>query len=120
MHFGDDLVHLSRGESPYRCRVNIPRRSQMQEQGRGRLVVRGFKNEHTVVISQRPVNVRDLDAHLLARRLQRRRAFRRFVNAFDALLSELDRSDECCHVVRPVCDGVPWGAVGCRGVPWEH
>ena len=74
----------------------------MQEQGRGRLVVRGFKDQHAVVIAQGPVDVRDLDAHLLGSRLQSRRPFGRFVNALDALLGELDGGDESCHIVTPV------------------
>jgi len=60
MRLGDDLVHLGGGEGSHGCRVNIPQRSQVQEQGRGRHVVSGYKDQHAVVVAQGPVDVRDL------------------------------------------------------------
>jgi len=66
MHLGNNLVHLCCGEGSNRGRVNIPCRSNVQEQSRSRLVVWGFKNQHAVVIAQSPVDVRDFDAQLLA------------------------------------------------------
>lgn len=57
MDLGDDRVHLGGGEGPAGCRVSIPRRSQMQEQGGGRLVVSGFKDQHAVVIAQGPISL---------------------------------------------------------------
>src|ERR1022692_1897706 len=98
MHLGQNLVHLGGGECPHRCRVDVAQRSQVQEQGGGRVVISGFKDQHAVVIAQGPVDVRDLDAHLLRSRLHSRRPLRGFVNGVDALLGEFDGGDESCHV----------------------
>ena len=86
----DNLVHFGGGERSACGRVDISRRSQMQQQRGRRLVISGFKDQHAVVIAQGPVDVRDFDAHLLGRCLDRRRSFRGFVNSLDSLLSELD------------------------------
>ena len=97
MHLCHNFIHFSGSKGPARSRVDIAHRSQMQNGGGCRFVIRGFQDEEAVVVAQRPVNFFDFSTQLLGLGLEDSRPLGRVVNVFNALLAELDVCDESCH-----------------------
>jgi hypothetical protein len=97
MHLRYDFVHLGGGEGPARCRVDVAHRSQMQNGGGSRFLVRGFKDQKAIVFTQGPVDVLHLHTELLRISLEDRRTLGRVVDVLDALLRELDVGNESCQ-----------------------
>ena len=57
MQLGDDLIHFSGGVSPAGGRVDIAHCSEMQNDDGSRFVIRGFEDQHPIVITQGPICV---------------------------------------------------------------
>src|SRR3954452_19781381 len=63
--------HLVRREGAQRRLAKVALPAQRKQRASERLVVRCFGDEHEIVGAERPVDVRDADAHLLKRRPRR-------------------------------------------------
>jgi hypothetical protein len=102
MYLGQNLVHLSSSEGSAGFRLNIPHRAHMEYHRGSRFFVVGIKDQQAVVFAHGPINVPDLDAHLLGRCFDCGRTFGRIGNAFGALLGKLDGGDEGRHKESPI------------------
>ena len=76
----------------------------MQHCCRGRLIIRGVKDDRPVEWSHCPVQIGDLDAQFLRTRSECIGPFARVLDVLDTLLGELDRRDERGRGKAPVIE----------------
>ena len=86
MYLGHDLVHFCCGKGPHSRRVDVAHRSQMQNGGGRRFIIRGFQDQQPVVVAQSPVDLVDLRTQVLRLGLEDRRTLGCVVDVLDALL----------------------------------
>ncbi len=70
---------------------------EMQHDGSGRFIVRGFQDQQAVVVAESPVDLFDLPTEFPDLGFEDCRPLCRVVDVLDTLMSELDRCDKCCH-----------------------
>ena len=104
-YVGQDLLHLGGRESTHGLRTDVTQHVCCQQHTGGRLIVRGLKNAHLVVLTERPIHLLNSDSHRLHLGGPGGYPLGGLLSALDTLIGELHQTDiRRLNLLRPSCN----------------